>query len=305
MSTNYPTSLDTLTNPSASDNTVSVPHASQHANANDAIEALQTKVGITGSAVAGSIDYKLTNASSSNPGHKHTLAQGATDVTASASEVNQLAGVTVGGTTSGDIVDLDTAQTMSNKKHSGDFDLTGATDNITVNGANPTKIVSFDAGDFVPYTTNGCGGPTKVEHVTSSLNYYTLDFDASADESAGLTFRLPDNWDGGSIHSRYAWTNTAGTSGETLAIDMRAGTYGDGDALNSSLISSVENLDTWIAQNVVHLSGWSGAIPMNSATNPGELLYIHMYRDVSQDTLTGDANILYVQIKYGVSQLSN
>lgn len=44
---NFPTSLDTFTNPTSSDNlnTVAVPHATQHANANDAIEALEAKVG--------------------------------------------------------------------------------------------------------------------------------------------------------------------------------------------------------------------------------------------------------------------
>lgn len=72
MATNFPTSLDTLTNPTTSDTLASVPHADQHANANDAIEALQAKVGVDSSAVATSLDYKLTNASSSNPGHVHT-----------------------------------------------------------------------------------------------------------------------------------------------------------------------------------------------------------------------------------------
>ena len=61
MPTSYPTALDTLTNPTANDslNSPSVPHATQHANANDAIEALQTTVGITNSADASSIQYKL------------------------------------------------------------------------------------------------------------------------------------------------------------------------------------------------------------------------------------------------------
>lgn len=45
MSTNYPTSLDVLTNPSSTDTMTSVPHSVQHANANDAIEALQAKLG--------------------------------------------------------------------------------------------------------------------------------------------------------------------------------------------------------------------------------------------------------------------
>lgn len=47
MSTQYPNSLDILINPSSTDRLDSsvVPHADQHANANDAIEAIQTVLG--------------------------------------------------------------------------------------------------------------------------------------------------------------------------------------------------------------------------------------------------------------------
>lgn len=48
MATNYPNSLDFLINPTASDNlnSTTVPHADQHANLNDAMEAVQTVLGI-------------------------------------------------------------------------------------------------------------------------------------------------------------------------------------------------------------------------------------------------------------------
>ena len=57
MTTAFPTSLDTFSNPSASD-PLSAGHHSQHGNANDAIAALQAKVGIDSSAVTSSLDYK-------------------------------------------------------------------------------------------------------------------------------------------------------------------------------------------------------------------------------------------------------
>lgn len=54
----------------------------------DAIRHIEVKVGIDSSAVATSLDYLLKNSSSSNPGHKHTIANGATDVTIAASAIN-------------------------------------------------------------------------------------------------------------------------------------------------------------------------------------------------------------------------
>jgi len=59
MTTSFPASLDTLTNPSSGDSLNSPSHSGQHADANDAIEALQAKVGVDGSAVTTSLDYKL------------------------------------------------------------------------------------------------------------------------------------------------------------------------------------------------------------------------------------------------------
>jgi len=60
MSINFPTSLDTLTNPISTDPQNNPSHSAQHANSNDAIEALEAKVGVTGSAVATSDDYRIS-----------------------------------------------------------------------------------------------------------------------------------------------------------------------------------------------------------------------------------------------------
>ena len=59
MATNFPASLDALTNPTSSDSLSSPSHSAQHANVNDAVEALQAKVGADSSAVTSSLDYKI------------------------------------------------------------------------------------------------------------------------------------------------------------------------------------------------------------------------------------------------------
>ena len=68
--------------------------------ANEVIESawadsIEEKLGINSSSDATSIDYLLKNVLSSDPGHKHTLANGATDVTSSATELNILDGATL------------------------------------------------------------------------------------------------------------------------------------------------------------------------------------------------------------------
>jgi hypothetical protein len=62
VATSFPTSLDTLTNPSGGDQRSSPSHAAQHTDANDAIEALEAKVGVNGSAVTTSLDFLANEA---------------------------------------------------------------------------------------------------------------------------------------------------------------------------------------------------------------------------------------------------
>ena len=58
----FPTPLDTFSNPAPTDSRSTAPTLSTRiGQINDAIEALETKVGINSSADTSSIDYKLTN----------------------------------------------------------------------------------------------------------------------------------------------------------------------------------------------------------------------------------------------------
>ncbi len=61
MATSFPTSKDNLSNPSSTDELVG--HAEQHANANDAIEAIENVIGVTNSNDSSTITYKVNNLS--------------------------------------------------------------------------------------------------------------------------------------------------------------------------------------------------------------------------------------------------
>ena len=87
MATNYPNSLDVLINPTVNDalNSVTVPHHLQHANVNDAIEAVQTVLGI-------------------NPAGSHLTIK---DRIAASEALNGLTDVTITSVASGNILRYD------------------------------------------------------------------------------------------------------------------------------------------------------------------------------------------------------
>jgi len=81
----FPSTLDSFV--AKTDNTDDV--LASHMNVvQTAVEALEAKVGVNNSAVITSLDYLLKNASSQDPGHVHTLSDGAVDVTVSYTRIN-------------------------------------------------------------------------------------------------------------------------------------------------------------------------------------------------------------------------
>jgi hypothetical protein len=59
MATNFPEELDSFLNPLSTDSVAIVSHAAQHSDSNDAIEALQVKLGANNSTDTSSIDYRI------------------------------------------------------------------------------------------------------------------------------------------------------------------------------------------------------------------------------------------------------
>ena len=103
MSTSFPTGLDTLTNPTATDKVAVVSHASQHANANDAIEAIQAKVGANGSAVTTSHDYKLSEVTGADKAVGKTATQTLTNKTLTSPTINNAVMSSPTGITASDV----------------------------------------------------------------------------------------------------------------------------------------------------------------------------------------------------------
>lgn len=148
MATNFPTGLDTLTNPTATDEVAIVSHSSQHTNANDAIEALEAKVGQDNSAVTTSHDYKLSGVIGTDKAVSKTGTETLTNKTLTTpvvSSIYQDAGKTklmsLPDTASDTLVSKDATQTLKNKTITDDTNtvransLKSATTTISVDGA--------------------------------------------------------------------------------------------------------------------------------------------------------------------------
>jgi hypothetical protein len=169
MATNFPTSLDALTNPTSGNTLASPDHAGQHSDANDAIEALQAKVGVNGSAVATSIDNILTTkANIASPTFTGTVgipmpkfgysttatAAGTTTLTASSNYQQFFTGVTT------QTITLPVASTMTLGQ--GFVIHNNSTGALTINTSAATLVVSLIAGATAIVTCILASGTTAA-----------------------------------------------------------------------------------------------------------------------------------------------
>lgn len=92
MGTTYPTTIQTFSNPTSTDllenATTALDHDYQHTTENDTLFALQTKVGVDGSAVTTTHDYKLSGVATGDKAVSKTGVETLTNKTLTAPQIN-------------------------------------------------------------------------------------------------------------------------------------------------------------------------------------------------------------------------
>ena len=185
MSTNFPTSLDALTNPISTDPVTSPSHAGQHANANDAIEALEAKVGVDSSAVTTSLDYKLKSTSSTDPGHKHTptvslAISGTPDGTKFLRDDNTWVTPSAGGDVTGPAASVDSEIAIFNSttgkviKRASTTGIIKATSGVISAATSGTDYVGISGG-YAPAAQLGSGSPSSSTYLRGDQAWVASD----------------------------------------------------------------------------------------------------------------------------------
>lgn len=182
-----------------------------------------------------------------------------------------------------------------------DLDL-GTGYNIQVNGADPVRTIVIPAGSISPTTTSGCAAAVTVEAGTNDVDYKVLDFDQTTSENAWFLFSMPGSWDAGTITASFIWTAASGSGTVTWALKGRA--YADDDAIDQAYGTAQSVTDTLIATGDVHITAETSAITIGGTPAAGQLVQFKVTRDTA-DTLSGDARLVAVRIKYKVGQYSD
>jgi hypothetical protein len=200
MASNFPSSLDSYVDPTATSKLNSPSHSQQHINTNDAIEKIEAKVGANSSAVVTSHDYKLSGVGAGDKAASVTGTETLTNkrltepklnedvaITTTSTQINYLKDAT-GLTGTGKTV-ADTSPTLVKPT------ISGSAQTVTANSDAAT--VTFNLAASNVHTVTLGGNRTLAISNGTVGQYFAIELTQDATGSRTVTWFTTIRWVGG------------------------------------------------------------------------------------------------------------
>jgi hypothetical protein len=149
----------------------------------------------------------------------------------------------------------------------------------------------FDAAEFIPRTTNGCG-VSSDETATNRVNRDLLMFDAATQEFAQKWFAWPTGWTTFSV--AFLWKYSSGSGNCVWGAQARL--YADNTAVDTAFGTAQTVTDNGLGTAIHHESAATSAITPGGTVADGRPFVLQIYRDAANgsDTLSVDAELIGV-----------
>lgn len=157
--------------------------------------------------------------------------------------------------------------------------------------------IYIPASSMSPRATSGAGQST-YDSGTNDITLQTLDFDTTTQEYAQFDIAMPKSWDEGTVTAKAYWTNTGGSSTQTVRFTIAGVAISNDDTLNTTLGTAVNIDDTWLAQNDLHVTAESSAITIGGSPQAEDLVIFQVSRDTANDNMSGDARLIGIMLYF-------
>ncbi|MDA9585287.1 hypothetical protein N9R51_00595 [Candidatus Pelagibacter sp.] len=149
---------------------------------------------------------------------------------------------------------------------------------------------------MTPTTSNGAARST-VETTSGRPDMEVLDFDKDSDEFAQFSVAFPKSWNAGTVTFQFFWSGIAATTGVELTLagvafadnDSIDTAYGTAVAVADAAQGAVEEM---------LVSAESGAITIAGSPGANEVSYFRIGRDVSEDNMAGDCRLHGIKLHF-------
>jgi hypothetical protein len=161
-----------------------------------------------------------------------------------------------------------------------------------------TGTIVLHAHSLLARLTNGCGYTAPVEATTNKETYSPLDFDKDSDEYAVLYTVMPPDYNAGTVTFFPIWIPRGASSSGTVCWAVSGVAIGDNEVIDVAYGTGQSSTDTFQTASRVHVGPVSNAITIGGTPVANGLVFFQVMRDISEDTLDGDAGLLAIVVKY-------
>ena len=162
------------------------------------------------------------------------------------------------------------------------------------------ETIYIPAGAMTARETNGAASGSD-ETTTNKIMIETLDFDATTDEFAQFSARMPKSWNAGTVTAQFVWSHAATTTNFGVRFFIQGLALADGDAADTAFGTAVgHTADTGGTTDDIYVTPMTGAVTISNTPAKSGFNYFQIYRDVSDagDTLAVDARLHGIVLIY-------
>lgn len=149
------------------------------------------------------------------------------------------------------------------------------------------------AGAMLPSATGGCQALQNVASAANQPDLTTLNFDATTQEYAQFSIRMPKAWDEGFITFAPVWSHPATTTNFGVVWDLQAVAVSDDDQIPVAFGTAVTSTDTGGTTNDLYVGPESLALTVGGTPQAEDLVFFRVSRVTgnASDTMAVDARL--------------
>lgn len=154
------------------------------------------------------------------------------------------------------------------------------------------------AGAMLPSAAGGCQPLARIPSAASQPDIVTLNFDATTQEFAQFSVRMPKSWDEGTITFAPTWSHPSTTTNFGVVWELQAVALANGDAIATAYGTAQSSTDTGGSTDTLYIGPESSAITVAGSPAAEEVVHFRIARAPANasDNLAVDARLHGVTI---------
>lgn len=166
--------------------------------------------------------------------------------------------------------------------------------------------IYIPAAAMTARTTNGAATGT-VETTTNKIMFSTLDYDATTQQFAQFSIRMPKSWDESTVTATFAWSHASTTTNFGVAWAIEAVAISDLDAGDAAFGTAQQVTDTGGTTNTLYVTSATSAMTVAGTPQPEDWVVFQVKRVPADaaDTMAINARLHGVTLYFNTDAITD